>query len=268
MLSVTADEQLFCKFVCYSALARGLLIFVFQIITFHNFLLSFNIDRFCIWFINIFCYSCWLGIIIMKLSSQFLVCSVDHTRPQDSLGTLVEGDRLYTPMHADIFVLLQHYLFGEQKLAGLSRGQGIATISCPVTISIYRRQTEVVRPLLMSKIAQLSPSEQALWHALLYREQLKLCLVLSPRAQAELSRLDGLRLLTRAVRSRRGRVFSVVAQDPVRDHVKEVLRLAKPKRRFSVVSCGTGRVPKGVQIVQVPDHPIVGHALVQRYLGA
>lgn len=206
----------------------------------------------------------------MRRSPTFLVCSFDKKsatqRSAESVGVLSTESRS-APMYSEVLRLVTNYLSEYRRVIDLCKGQGIATIRDRNILSAWRRVEETLRPMALNKIAELSLEDRMMWFTILYREQMQVCFVLNQQGTVDNHLLPQLEPLVSDVRRRRGRIASIVDQDPARTHVREVLRLARSSARFSLIPHSVGPKVKGLQIIG-PDYPLVNHALVQPHLFA
>lgn len=201
----------------------------------------------------------------MKQEPQLFICSLDHRRPQDTLGNFWDENGQSVPIHTEVFGLVKYYLSELDRMAQLLQGQGIASVRDSNILREWRRIDEVVRPLVFNKIAQLPHDQHKIWYTLIYRRKLQMCFVISPVVAIYQERATNLEILKASVRRRSGRILSVVGRDPREPAVRQVLRLARPEHRFSVVSPSRGPSLKGLTVVGY-DHYLAGHPIVQQSL--
>lgn len=200
----------------------------------------------------------------MKNQSTFLVCNLDRYTDKEACGVLTSESHS-APLYNEVCRLVNYYISEQRRLSVLCQGQGIATIRDSRILREWRHVDEVVRLLAFNKIAELPIEEQFLWFAMLYRAQLQVCFVLNEQATVDQLILPGFRPVIDDVRRRRGRIVSLVDQDPARDHVKAVLRFARKGARFSLRPHSTGPRLQGLTLIDWSS-PLVDHPLVRRHL--
>lgn len=204
----------------------------------------------------------------MKQSSTFLVWSFDKKMATDtapeSVGVL-STEAQSVPLYSEVLRLVTYYLSEYRRVTELCRGKGIATIHDRSILSEWRRVEEILRPMALNKIAELPHKDQAVWFTILYREQMQICFVLNQQGAVECGLLPQLEPLLLDVRRRRGKIASIVDQDPAHPNVRAVLRLARVSSRFSLRQHSAGPRVKGLQIVGA-ENSLVRHALVEQHL--
>lgn len=206
----------------------------------------------------------------MSKQSTFLVCNLDNKlvagKSVESVGVL-STETLSAPLYSEVLRVVTYYLSEYRRVSGLCQGRGISTIRDVSILREWRRVEEILRPLAFNKIAELPAEERKVWYTILYREQMQMCFVLNQQGAVDDRILPQLQPLVLDVRRRRGRIASIVDQDPAGALVKDVLRLARVSARFSLMPHSVGPKVKGLQIVG-PDYPLVSRALVQAHLFA
>ncbi len=201
----------------------------------------------------------------MKRESTLLVYGLDHADEKESLGFLQMGQEA-VPVHTEIFRLITYYMSEQQRVLQLCNGQGISLIRNSNILREWRRIEETVRPIMLRKIAELPIADRQLWHKVIYGDRVQLCFVLNQRAVVKPEILEKYEPIITDLKMRKGLRVSVVNQNPSRRRVREVLKLAPSKSRFSLAA-PTGKTVKGLRMVDHSD-PLVSHPLVQLRLSA
>lgn len=205
----------------------------------------------------------------MRRPSTFLVCSFDQKlateRTAESVGVLSTESRS-APIYSEVLRLVTYYLSEYRRVIDLCKGQGIATIRDRNILSEWRRVEETLRPMALRKIAELPHEDRTIWFTVLYREQMQVCFVLNQQGKVNAHLLPQLAPLAIDVCRRRGKIASIVDQDPTRRHVRSVLRLSPQWSRYSLrTPSAVGKQVKGLKVVDKADASIA-HPLVQKYL--